>query len=90
VLHGSACVALHYSIFLVHQLEKMLGIEENFLKFQSGSIIGAIEDDIILDDRTGWMHEVVGEIILTQRRNGQHYLGIGSTLMRYECYWGTR
>jgi hypothetical protein len=33
VLHDSACVALHYSIFLV-QLNQMIGMENNFLKFQ--------------------------------------------------------
>jgi hypothetical protein len=43
-------------------------------KFQTGSIIDAIEDDILLDDRLGWIHEVVGDIILTWHRNGQHYL----------------
>jgi hypothetical protein len=32
VLHDSACVALHYSIFLV-QLDQMLRMEKDFLKF---------------------------------------------------------
>jgi hypothetical protein len=31
VLHDSACVALHYSIFLVQQFERKLGKEMNFL-----------------------------------------------------------
>jgi transposase len=57
-----------------------------FLKFQIGSIIDAIEDGILLHDKTGWIHKIVGEIILTWRRNGQHYLSIGATLTRYECY----
>jgi hypothetical protein len=30
---------------------------KDFLKFQSGSIIGAIKDKILLDDRIGWIHE---------------------------------
>jgi hypothetical protein len=52
---------------------------KDFLKFQTGSIIGTIEDGILLGDRTRWIHEVAGEVILTRRRNGQHYLSIGST-----------
>jgi hypothetical protein len=48
---------------------------KDFLKFQTGSIIGAIEDDILLDDRTGWIHKVAVEILLTSHRNEQHYLG---------------
>jgi hypothetical protein len=43
---------------------------KNSLNFQTGSIIGAIKYDILLDDRTWWIHNVVGEIILTWRRNG--------------------
>jgi hypothetical protein len=31
MLHGSACVALHYSIFLVQQLEWKLRMETNLL-----------------------------------------------------------
>jgi hypothetical protein len=31
VLHDSTCVALHYSIFLVQQLERKLGKETNLL-----------------------------------------------------------
>jgi hypothetical protein len=66
VLHDSACSALHYSIFLVQQLERMLRMEGNFLKFQcrghhpywgknfqTESIVDAIGDDILLDNRTG-------------------------------------
>jgi hypothetical protein len=34
VLYDSACFGLHYSIFLVHQLDRTLRIEKNFLKFQ--------------------------------------------------------
>jgi hypothetical protein len=33
-----------------------------------------IEDDTLLDDRTGWIHEVVGEIILTWNIKEQHYV----------------
>jgi hypothetical protein len=43
--------------------------------FPTESIIGVIGDDILLDNRTGWIHEVTGEIILTWSRNEQHYLG---------------
>jgi hypothetical protein len=50
-------------------------MEKDFPKFQTGSIIGAIEDDILLDDRTGRIHEVVVKISLTWHRNEQHYLG---------------
>jgi hypothetical protein len=59
---------------------------KDFLTFQDGSIIGAIKDDILMDDRIGWIYEVAWEIILSWRRNGQLYLEIGSSLMRYECY----
>jgi hypothetical protein len=48
---------------------------KDFLKFQIGSIIDAIEDDILLDDRTRWINEVAIEISLTWRRNEQCYLG---------------
>jgi hypothetical protein len=41
----------------------MLRMEKDFFKFQARLIIGAIEDDILLDDRTGWIHEVACEII---------------------------
>jgi hypothetical protein len=34
-----------------------------------------------LDGRIGWIHEVVGKVILTWRRDGQQYLSTGSTLM---------
>jgi hypothetical protein len=47
----------------------------DFLKFQAGSIICAIEDYILLYDRTRWIHEIVVEIALTWHRNEQHYLG---------------
>jgi hypothetical protein len=43
-------------------------MDMDFLKFQIGLIIGAIDNDILLDDRTGWIHEVTVEIILTRRR----------------------
>jgi hypothetical protein len=33
VLHDIAHVVLHYSIFLVYQLDRTLGREKNFLKF---------------------------------------------------------
>jgi hypothetical protein len=69
-------------------------MENDFLKFQcqglsqipTRSIIGAIKDNILLDDKIGWIHEVAGEMILTWHRNGQHYLKIGLTLTRYKCY----
>jgi hypothetical protein len=48
---------------------------KDFLKFQIGSIIDAVEDDILLDDRTRWINEVTIEISLTWRRNEQCYLG---------------
>jgi hypothetical protein len=48
---------------------------KDFLKFQIGSIIDAVEDDILLDDRTRWISEVAIEISLTWRRNEQCYLG---------------
>jgi hypothetical protein len=48
---------------------------KDFLKFQIGSIIDAVEDDILLDDRTRWINEVAIEISLTWRRNEQCYLG---------------
>jgi hypothetical protein len=35
---------------------------------QTESSIGAIGDDILWDNRIGWMHEIVGEIILTWHR----------------------
>jgi hypothetical protein len=54
--------------------------------FQTESIIDVIEGDILLDGRSGWIHEVAGEIILTWHRNGQHYLSTRSTLMILECY----
>jgi hypothetical protein len=49
--------------------------------FQTELILGAIGDDIILDGRIGWIHEVVGKVILTWRRDGQQYLSTRSTLM---------
>jgi hypothetical protein len=47
----------------------------DFLKFQNGSIIGAIEDGILLDDRTGWIHEVTCEIIMTWLGMNEHHDG---------------
>jgi hypothetical protein len=37
--------------------------------FQTESIIGTIEDDILLDGRIGWIHEVMGKVILTWHRD---------------------
>jgi hypothetical protein len=54
---------------------------KDFLKFQTGSIIDAIQDDILLDNRIGWIHKVAGKFILTWRGDGQQYLSTGSTLM---------
>jgi hypothetical protein len=48
--------------------------------FQIESILGMIEDDILLDDRTRGIHDVAGKIILTWHRNGEYYLSIVSTL----------
>jgi hypothetical protein len=48
---------------LIQQLERMLRMEKVFLKIQTRLIIGVNEDDILLDDRTGWIHEVACEII---------------------------
>jgi hypothetical protein len=33
VFHDSACVVLHYSVFLIQQLDRMLGMEKNLLQF---------------------------------------------------------
>jgi hypothetical protein len=38
--------------------------------FQTDSIIGMIRDDILLDNRTGWIHEGTGEILLTWLKSG--------------------
>jgi hypothetical protein len=48
--------------------------------FQTDSIIGAIGDDILWDARTGWMHKVACEIILTWRRKEQRCLAYGIDL----------
>jgi hypothetical protein len=49
--------------------------------FQTKSINGAIKDVVLLDGRIGWIHKVVGKVILAWRRDGQQYLSTGSTLM---------
>jgi hypothetical protein len=48
--------------------------------FQTELIIDVIEDDILLDNRTGWIHEEHG----TEMNNT--ILGIGSTLTIHECH----
>jgi hypothetical protein len=67
------------------ELPQISNVEDNIpnrgKNFQNESIIGVIEDDILLDGRIGWIHEVVGKVILTWRRDGQQYLSTGSTLM---------
>jgi hypothetical protein len=45
--------------------------------FQTELIIGLIKDDTLLDDGTGWIHEVTGEIILTWHRKEQHSCVLG-------------
>jgi hypothetical protein len=42
--------------------------------FQIESIIGVIGDDVLLDNRSRWIHEVTVETILTWHKNEQRYL----------------
>jgi hypothetical protein len=68
-------VTLHYSILSVHYLIKCSGWKRTFsypnLKddifhqgqnFQTQSNIGTIDDDLLLDGRIGWIHEVACEV----------------------------
>jgi hypothetical protein len=79
VLPDSGCSALHYSILLVQQLEWKLKKEKRIFSypnvkgdilhpgknFQTESIFGVIRDDILLDNRSKWIHKVACEIIMT-------------------------
>jgi hypothetical protein len=96
---------LHYSI-LVLQFEWILRMERTFpgskvkddilhrgKNFQTESNIGAIEDDLLLDGRTGWIHEVTCEIKMAWLEGGsclksvvhEHQYGkwvdVGGTIM---------
>jgi hypothetical protein len=54
-------------------------VEDNIpywgMNFQTESIVDAIGDDILLDNRTTQTHKVTVETVLTWHRNEQLYLG---------------
>jgi hypothetical protein len=54
--------------------------------FQTKSILVMIRDDVLLDNRTWWIHKVVVRSYWRGAEKNNTLLGIRSTLMIHECY----